>query len=100
MTSWWAALNQAHAQVRQLLGEHKAALERLAHRLLDHEVLEGAELQSLLTVQAGASVAVFSPRTTPPGQSGVLSNDDRHELASRGSVGAEVRPCIQHTRST
>jgi cell division protease FtsH len=55
-------VDQAHEQVRQILGENKDALERLARRLLDQEVLEGAELQNLLATQAGISVAAFSPR--------------------------------------
>ena len=41
-------MGRAHARVRQLLGEKQAALERLARRLLEHEVLEEAELQALL----------------------------------------------------
>jgi ATP-dependent Zn protease len=40
---------RAHERARQLLGEKKATLERLARRLLEQEVLEGAELQALLT---------------------------------------------------
>jgi cell division protease FtsH len=54
-------VDQAHEQVRQILGENKDALERLARRLLDQEVLEGVELKNLLAVQAGVSVAAFSP---------------------------------------
>jgi cell division protease FtsH len=49
-------VEQAHEQVRHLLGEKKAALERLARRLLEKEVLEGTELQALLTQQPVASV--------------------------------------------
>jgi len=44
-----AIVARAHERVRQLLGENKATLEHLARRLLEHEVLEGAELQALLT---------------------------------------------------
>src|SRR6266545_4288257 len=43
-----AIVARAHERVRQLLGEKQAILERLAQRLLAHEVLEGAELQALL----------------------------------------------------
>jgi len=44
-----AIVARAHELVRQLLGEKEATLEHLARRLLEHEVLEGAELQALLT---------------------------------------------------
>jgi cell division protease FtsH len=44
-----AIVARAHAQVRQLLGEKEATLQRLARQLLEHEVLEGAALQALLT---------------------------------------------------
>jgi cell division protease FtsH len=44
-----AIVAQAHARVRQLLGEKRATLDRLARRLLQQEVLEGTELQALLT---------------------------------------------------
>src|SRR5712691_959928 len=43
-----AIVARAHERVRQLLGAKKATLERLARRLLEHEVLEGEELQALL----------------------------------------------------
>ena len=43
-----AIVARAHAQVRQLLGEKHAMLQRLARQLLQHEVLEGAALQALL----------------------------------------------------
>jgi cell division protease FtsH len=46
-----AIVERAHERVRQLLGEKQAILERLAQRLLEHEVLEGAELQALLTLE-------------------------------------------------
>ena len=42
---------RAHERVRQLLGAKKATLERLARRRLEHEVLEGEELQTLLTLE-------------------------------------------------
>jgi cell division protease FtsH len=45
-----AIVDQAHVQVRQLLGEKKALLERLARRLLEQEVLEGDELRALLAL--------------------------------------------------
>jgi len=44
-------VDQAHEQVRKLLSEKKATLERLARRLLEKEVLEGTELHALLTQQ-------------------------------------------------
>jgi cell division protease FtsH len=44
-----AIVAQAHERVRLLLGEKRAILERLAQRLLAQEVLEGEELQALLT---------------------------------------------------
>jgi cell division protease FtsH len=53
-----AIVEQAHAQVRQILGEQKALLERLARRLLEQEVLEGDELRALL---ARPSVAAAAP---------------------------------------
>jgi cell division protease FtsH len=56
-------VEQVHEQVRQILGENKDALEPLARRLLEQEVLEGPELQSLLALQSGASVAAFSLST-------------------------------------
>ena len=55
-------VDQAHEQVREILGENKDALERLARRLLDQEVLEGAELQDLLAPQPVTSLAAFRPR--------------------------------------
>jgi cell division protease FtsH len=57
-----AIVDQAHERVRQLLNEKKSTLERLARRLLEQEVLEGAQLQELLAQQPGTSVAVFSNR--------------------------------------
>jgi cell division protease FtsH len=57
-----AIVDQAHEQVWQLLSEKKSALERLARRLLDHEVLEGAELHALLTPQPAPLGAACSPR--------------------------------------
>jgi len=63
-------VEQAHEQVRQILGENKDALERLARRLLDEEVLEDSELQNLLVVQLGVSVAAsaraFSVNSASP----------------------------------
>jgi hypothetical protein len=44
--------------VRQLLGEKQATLEHLARRLLEHEVLEGTELQVLLTPEAVTPAAL------------------------------------------
>ena len=46
-----ALADQAHEQVRELLGANKAALERLAQRLLDQEVLEGDDLRALLVLE-------------------------------------------------
>ena len=53
-----AIVARAHERVRQLLGEKQAILERLARRLLEHEVLEGAELQALLTPELATPVAL------------------------------------------
>ena len=50
-------VDQAHEQVRQLLGEKKTALERLARQLMEQEVLEGAELHALL-VQEPVTLAI------------------------------------------
>ncbi len=50
-------VDQAHEQVRQLLGEKKTALERLARQLMEQEVLEGAELHALL-VQEPVTLAL------------------------------------------
>ena len=52
-----AIVDQAHAQVRQILGEKKALLERLARRLLEQEVLEGDELRDLLVLPPVAAAA-------------------------------------------
>ena len=52
-----AIVDQAHAQVRQILGEKKALLERLARRLLEQEVLEGDELRDLLALPPVAAAA-------------------------------------------
>ncbi|MFQ5617032.1 MAG: ATP-dependent metallopeptidase FtsH/Yme1/Tma family protein, partial [Anaerolineales bacterium] len=51
-------VDQAHARVRQILSEKKTALEHLARRLLEQEVLEGDELRALLTPE---SVAPTTP---------------------------------------
>jgi cell division protease FtsH len=58
-----AIVDQAHAQVRQLLTDRRDPLERLARRLLEQEVLEGAELRALLALPPGIAAAC-SPR--PP----------------------------------
>jgi hypothetical protein len=55
-------VDQAHEQVRQLLCAQQAALERLARRLLESEVMEDVELQALLPVQSGTTVAAFSAK--------------------------------------
>jgi cell division protease FtsH len=55
-----AIVERAHAQVRQLLTDRRDPLERLARQLLEHEVLEGAELQALLALPPGTAAA-FSP---------------------------------------
>lgn len=51
---------RVHEQVTQLLSGKITALQALAGRLLELEVLEGDELQALLTQQPGTSVAAFS----------------------------------------
>ncbi|HXG51929.1 MAG TPA: ATP-dependent zinc metalloprotease FtsH [candidate division Zixibacteria bacterium] len=43
-----ALLSQAHEKVRQCLGSHREALEELARRLLEKEVVERPELQEIL----------------------------------------------------
>ncbi len=41
-------LNHAHEKVRRMLGEQRATLDALAHRLLEKEVVDGDELRALL----------------------------------------------------
>jgi cell division protease FtsH len=41
-------LDASQARVRTLLEEHRVVLERVAKRLLEQEVIEGAELLAML----------------------------------------------------
>jgi cell division protease FtsH len=50
-----AIVDRAHEQVGELLSDKKTALERLARRLLELEVLEGDELQTLLAQESVTS---------------------------------------------
>ena len=52
-----AMVARAHERVHHLLGEQQAILQRLARRL-EKEVLEGAELQALLTPEPVAPTAL------------------------------------------
>jgi cell division protease FtsH len=52
-------LGEARARARALLLEHRDALERVARRLLDAEVLSGEDLRSLL--KPGAPAATAAP---------------------------------------
>ncbi len=44
-------LGAAQARARALLGEHRSALERIAQRLLEAEVMSGEELRALVGVR-------------------------------------------------
>ncbi len=44
-------LGEAQGRARSLLGEHRAALERIARRLLEAEVMNGEELRALVGVR-------------------------------------------------
>jgi cell division protease FtsH len=50
-------LGEARARARALLLEHREALERVARRLLDAEVLSGEDLRSLLGPRGPAATA-------------------------------------------
>jgi cell division protease FtsH len=45
-----AILTEAHVKVREILAAHRPALEELARRLLEKEVVEKPELQAILKV--------------------------------------------------
>ena len=54
-------VDQAHARARQVIVEQRAALERLAHALLEWETLQGAELERVF------SGDLARPRGAQPG---------------------------------
>jgi cell division protease FtsH len=56
-------LTEAHDTARQILSEHRETLERVTRRLLEVEVMEGAELRQLLGVH---SPPPGPPDTVPP----------------------------------
>ena len=56
-------MTDAHGEARRILGGHRDMLERVTRRLLDQEVMEGAELRALLDLPPPE--AVESPENTP-----------------------------------
>jgi cell division protease FtsH len=48
-------LGEAQARARVMLGEHRGALERIARRLLEAEVMNGEELRALVGVRLSAA---------------------------------------------
>ena len=58
-------MTDAHNEARRLLTEKRDQLERVTRRLLDIEVMEGAELRAMLGVPESAPPAAESTETTP-----------------------------------
>jgi cell division protease FtsH len=58
-------MTDAHNEARRLLTEKRDQLERVTHRLLEIEVMEGAELRAMLGVPESAPRTAESTETTP-----------------------------------
>jgi cell division protease FtsH len=56
-------MTDAHGEARRILGAHRDMLERVTRRLLDQEVMEGAELRAILNLPPPE--AAESPENTP-----------------------------------
>jgi cell division protease FtsH len=57
----------AEETARQLLTDHRAALDAVAERLLDKETIEGDELRTIL-VEHGVPIPADQPAASPPGE--------------------------------
>ena len=58
-------MTDAHTEARRLLTEKRDLLERVTRRLLDIEVMEGAELRAMLGMDEPAPHSAESTETTP-----------------------------------
>ena len=56
-------MTDAHGEARRILGGQRDMLERVTRRLLEQEVMEGAELRAILNLPPPE--AVESPENTP-----------------------------------
>jgi cell division protease FtsH len=64
-------IEEAHQRVREILGKRRGVLDKLAHLLLEKEVVQGEELRRMLS-GAGISVSTFKSREVKdsPGSNG------------------------------
>ena len=60
-------MNDAHAEARRILTGHRDMLETVTRRLLELEVMEGAELRTLLNLQPAPAPDAPEPTPPPPG---------------------------------
>ncbi len=58
-------VQQGHDEARRLLDTHREVLERVTRRLLEREVMDGAELRTLMA-GAGPAVSPAAPATHAP----------------------------------
>jgi cell division protease FtsH len=88
-------LRAGEDRCRQLMEEHRAALDLVARALLEHETISGAEVNRLIAAANGSAPAAPSPTHVPPPPAEatapaapVPSNVDR----TVGTVGAAPAP--------
>ncbi len=63
-------ISEAHGTARRILSDRHADLESVTRRLLDIEVMEGAELRRLLGVEPNAAPS-HEKTPLPPTDSGI-----------------------------
>jgi cell division protease FtsH len=59
-------MTDAHDEARRILGGHRDMLERVTRRLLEQEVMEGAELRAILNLPPPEEVASLENTPLPP----------------------------------
>jgi len=81
-----ALVSTAHTRARELLGTHRAGLERLAVLLRQRETLDGEELKrALVDATAPSDEPAASARSLAPGTSGWVASAATHRFVDRAS---------------
>jgi len=85
-------IDDSYNRARQVIEERADALVRIAEALLEREVLEGAEVLSLIEGKPLPAVSSKPPATPPEGEKGVVIRPESKPITPPGLLGGNPQP--------